>query len=135
MSSCDCDFVGAAFFAGGAAVAGTTMPSPVLEFHPTQSAATAAAASSTDAMGVRVGAGQAAADMAAAVAAGSQVEPVLTGSSHAAPPAVAWAAAMQQRAVDGLARAQIMALRLRLRSAVRRTEATRVLPARQPTAA
>jgi hypothetical protein len=39
------------------------------------------------------------------------------------PPHVAWASSLQQRSVDGLLRAQVQTLRLRLRTAVRRTEA------------
>ena len=41
------------------------------------------------------------------------------------PAHAAWATSLQQRSVDGLLRAQVAALRTRLRTAVRRTEATR----------
>jgi hypothetical protein len=57
-----------------------------------------------------------------------EVPPQLQAAFAGAPPVpahAAWATSLQQRSVDGLLRAQVAALRLRLRTAVRRTEATR----------
>jgi hypothetical protein len=55
----------------------------------------------------------------------------LAGSSRVAgppelPPDVAWAAAAQMQSVDGLLRAQVAAMRIRLRTSVRRAEAMRI---------
>ena len=46
--------------------------------------------------------------------------------ASAVPPHVEWAAALQRKAFDGATRARVAALRARLRTAVRRTEATRI---------
>ena len=47
-------------------------------------------------------------------------------NASAVPPHVEWAAALQRKAFDGATRARVAALRARLRTAVRRTEATRI---------
>ena len=50
----------------------------------------------------------------------------LSANASAVPPHVEWAAALQRKAFDGAMRARVAALRARLRTAVRRTEATRI---------
>ena len=50
----------------------------------------------------------------------------LSTNASAVPPHVEWAAALQRKAFDGAMRARVAALRARLRTAVRRTEATRI---------
>ena len=54
----------------------------------------------------------------------AQLRAVFAGAPPV-PAHAAWAASLQQRSVDGLLRAQVSALRLRLRTAVRRAETTR----------